>query len=217
MDRHVLILAGLLSVILVLGCAGCSELPVEERGVGSGVGDGGTVVPTATPDWVQVATPIRTAEPEATASPTEPENKPETPGYIEIYSNLIYLLYDVIALKYDLKVPAMIIDLKVKPDMITDSNEIFSEYGRKQLIIIKKTYPDPRADLIVTIFDVATGEVVEEYDFEQFSKEQVEKSITIRYPGFYQVEMTGNNVEVGITISVPEVNIADTDTPFSLS
>ena len=53
MNKQVLMLAALLSVILVLACAGCSELPVDEREVGSGGGDnnGATATPTPTPNW----------------------------------------------------------------------------------------------------------------------------------------------------------------------
>ncbi|KAF1079017.1 hypothetical protein [Methanogenium sp. MK-MG] len=210
MNRHVLFLAAALSVVLVLACAGCSELPVDGRDVGSG-GEGEAAAPTATPNWVQEATPIRAPEPVVTTPPTIAEPEPELPVYTEIYSNKVYLLYDVIALNYDLKVPAMIIDLKIDPDMVADTNEVFSNYGSKKWITIKKTYPDPRADLIVTIFDRATGDVVEEYDFAQFNQEHEKQTITLRYPGLYQIEMEGNNVDVGITISVPEENVADND------
>lgn len=216
MNRYVLFLATALSIILVLTCAGCSELPVDEREVSSGGGGGETLAPTQTPDWVQVATPIRTVEPDAAASPTKPEYEPEVPAYTEIYSNSMYLLYDVVALNYDLKVPAMIIELEIDPDMVTDISEVYSNYGSKDLVTYNKRYPDPRADLVITILDRATGEVVEKYDFEQFNREHEEKTITLRYPGFYQIEITGSYVDLGISISVPEVNLVDSDEPFSL-
>ena len=217
MNRHMLFLAATLSIVLVLVCAGCSELPVDERNVGSGGGNGETAAPTATPDWVQVATPIRTPEPGVTASPTEPEPESTIPVYTKIYADSVYLLYDVIALNYDLKVPAMIIDLEIEPDMITDKKTYYSSFGTKTESTVTKKYPDPRSDLVVTIIDRATGNVVEEHDFEQFNRENEIETIKIRYPGFYQIEMTGNNVQVGITISVPEANIVDPNEPFSLS
>ncbi|MDE4907273.1 DUF3244 domain-containing protein [Methanogenium marinum] len=215
MNRQVLLLAAVLSIILVLACAGCSELPVDGRVIGSEGGDGAAATPTATPNWVQVATPIRTQEPTVTASPTETPSQIEVPGYAEIYSNKVYLLYDVMALNYDLKVPAMIIDLDIHPDMYTNTKRIYSDFGTKDLITIKEFYPDPHADLIITIIDRDTGDVVEENDFAQFTKENERHTITLRYPGNYQLEITGNNVEVGITISVPEANLVDNDNPFS--
>ncbi|WFN35021.1 hypothetical protein L1S32_02575 [Methanogenium sp. S4BF] len=219
MNRQILLFAAILSVVLVLACAGCSELPVDERGVSSGGGNGGTntAPPTPTPNWVQEATPIRTAAPVVTASPTQASSGYEPPVYTEIYSNTVYLLYDVIALNYDLKIPAMIIDLDIKPDMYTNSKKIYSDFGDKGLITIKEYYPDPNADLIVTIIDRDTGDIVEEYDFAQFTRENEKHTITLRYPGSYQIEVTGNNVDVGISISVPEANIADGEEPFSLS
>ncbi|WP_460007918.1 hypothetical protein [Methanogenium cariaci] len=212
MNRHMLFLAAALSIVLVLACAGCSELPADERDVRSGGENGETAAPTATPNWVQEATPIRTPEPVVTTPPVAPE--PELPVYTEIYSNKVYLLYDVIALNYDLKVPAMMIDLEIDPDMVADTNEKYSDYGSKKLITVKKSYPDPRADLIVTIFDRTTGDIVEEYDFEQFNQEHEEQTITLRYPGLYQIELEGNNVDVGITITVPEANVVDGEEPF---
>ena len=215
MNRQVLLLAAVLSIILVLACAGCSELPVDGREVGPGGGDGAMATPTSTPNWVQVATPIRTQEPVVTASPTETISQPEVPGYAEIYSNKVYLLYDVMALNYDLKVPAMSIDLGIHPDMYSNTKRIYSDYGSKDLITIKEFYPDPHADLIITIIDRDTGDVVEENDFAQFTKENERHTITLRYPGNYQLEITGNNVEVDITISVPEANLVDNEDPFS--
>lgn len=211
MNRQVLLLAAILSIILVLACAGCSELPIDEREVSSGGEEGATATPTETPNWVKEATPIRTQEPTVTASPTETISEPEILNYTEIYSNKVYLLYDVIALNYDLKVPAMIIDLEIEPDMYSNTNRVYSNYGTKKLITVKDYYPDPRADLIVTIIDRDTGDVVEENDFAQFTREHQKYTITLRYPGAYQIEITGNNIELGITISVPEANLVDGD------
>ncbi|WAI00861.1 hypothetical protein [Methanogenium organophilum] len=217
MKRHVLFIAAILSIILVLACAGCSELPVDGRDIHSEGGDAAAQTPTATPAWVEEATPIRTSEPVVTASPVEPEPTSGLPVYTEIYTNDVYLLYDVIALNFDLKIPAMIIELKIEPEMYTNTKRIYSDYGDKDLITIRELYPDPRADLAVTIIDRETGDVVEEYDYQQFTTECKKDTITIRYPGPYQVEITGNNVDVGISISVPEANLVDDEESFLLS
>lgn len=209
MKRQVLFIAVILSVILVLTCAGCSELPVDGREINSEGGDGAAQTTTATPAWVEEATPIRTSEPVVTTSTVKPEPKSGLPAYTEIYSNDVYLLYDVIALNFDLKVPAMIIELEIDPEMYTNTWEKYGDYGDKELITVKDSYPDPRADLALTIIDRETGDVIEEHDYQQFTKEHTKETITIRYPGSYQVEITGNNVDVGISISVPEANLVD--------
>ena len=218
MNRQVLFFAALLSIILVLACAGCSELPVEgfETGSGGGSGDVATQTPTPTPQWVEEATPIRTPEPVVTTPPAEPKPSSDLPVYTEIYSSNVYLLYDVIALNFDLKIPAMIIDLEINPEMYTNTKRRYSDFGEKDLITITESYPDPRADFVITIIDRETGDVVEEHDYAQFTREHETDTITIRYPGDYQVEITGNNVDVGITISVPEGNLVDGVEPFSL-
>ena len=220
MSRHVLFLAAILSIILVLACAGCSELPGDGREDGSGGEDGAMATPTPTPSWVKEATPIRTPEPEpTTVSFTQPEPTPEHTAtvYKEIYNKNVYLLYDVIALNYDLKVPAMIIDFDINPDMYTDKMEKTSSYGSKEQVTFTKKYPEPCADLIITIIDRDTGDIVEEHDFAQFTEEHEKHTITLRYPGAYQLEITGNNVDVGIAISVPEANLVDGEEPFQMS
>jgi len=221
MNREVLFFAAILSTILVLACAGCSELPVEgfETGSEGGSGDVATQTPTPTPQWVEEATPIRTrtTEPVVTASITQPEPTANLPVYTEVYSNKVYLLYDVIALNFDLKVPAMIIDLEIDPEMYTNTKKRYSDFGDKGLITITESYPDPRADFIITIIDRETGDVVEEHDYAQFTREHETDTIIVRYPGDYQVEITGNNVDVGITISVPEANLVDGADEYSLS
>lgn len=141
MNRHMLFwqqLFPLSSCLHVQDARNCPRMSVTF--VQGGENGGETAAPTATPNWVQEATPIRTPEPVVTTPPVAPE--PELPVYTEIYSNKVYLLYDVIALNYDLKVPAMMIDLEIDPDMVADTNEKYSDYGSKKLITVKKSYPD---------------------------------------------------------------------------
>ena len=101
----------------------------------------------------------------------------------------------------------MVIDLDIKPDMYYNQKKVTSSYGSKKLITITESYPMPHADLIITIIDRKTGNVVKEHDFPQFIGEHEKRTLTIPYAGSYQVEITGNNVHVGISISVPEANL----------
>ena len=210
-NRQVLFFAAVLSLVIVVACAGCSDLPIDEFGPNS---DGTNAkTPTPTPNWVEEATPIRTPHPAVTASQNPELTKSEPlytpPVYAEIYSNNIYLLYNITALNYDLRIPAMIIDLEIEPDMYENKKTVYSNYGSKKKITITESYPIPHADLMITIIDRTTGDVVEEHDFAQFTKKLEKHTITIRNPGSYQLEITGNNVNMGISISVPEENIRD--------
>lgn len=209
LNRQVLLFVAVLSLVFVIACAGCSDLPIDEFGPNSGGANAKT--PTPTPNWVQEATPIRTLAPVMTASPTPEETKSEPlytpPVYAEIYSKDIYLLYNITALNYDLRIPSMIIDLEIEPEMYKNTKTVYSSYGSKGKTTITESYPMPHADLVITVIDRTTGEVVEEHDFAQFTKKLEKHSITIREAGTYQLEITGNNVDVGIRISVPEENI----------
>lgn len=210
LNRQALLFVAVLSVLIVVvvACAGCSDLPPDEFGPHAG-GKAGTQIPTPTPNWVEEATPIRTPEPVVTVVPvpTQSETSYTPPVFTEIYAKDMYLLYNVTALNYDLTTPPMIIDLDIKPDMYCNQKKGTSSYGSKKEIIITESYPMPHADLIVTIIDRKTGNVVKEHDFPQFIEEHETHTLAMRDPGSYQVEITGNNVHVGITISVPEANL----------
>ena len=213
LNRQALLFAAVLSLVIVVACAGCSDLPIDEFGPNSGGANTNTntKTPTPTPSWVEEATPIRTPPPAVTASPTPVSTQIESvytpPVYEEIYAKNIYLLYNVTALNYDLRIPVMIIDLDIKPDMYENKKTVYSSYGTKKKITITESYPIPHADLIITIIDRKTGKVVEEHDFDQFTEKLEKHTITIRNPGLYQIEITGNNVNVEISISVPEENL----------
>jgi hypothetical protein len=211
LNRQALLFAAVLSLVIVIACAGCSDLPIDDFGPNSGGANAKT--PTPTPNWVEEATPIRTPPPAVTASPTpeltESEPLYTPPVYAEIYSKNIYLLYNITALNYDLRIPSMIIDLDIEPEMYLNTKTVYSSYGSKGKISITESYPIPHADLVITIIDRKTGDVVEEHDFAQFTKKLEKHTITIRNPGSYQLEITGNNVNMGISISVPEENIRD--------
>ena len=217
LNRQALLFAAVLSLVIVIACAGCSDLPIDDFGPNSGGANAKT--PTPTPNWVEEATPIRTPPPAVTASPTQVPTQIESlytpPVYEEIYAKNIYLLYNVTALNYDLATPPMHIDLDIKPEMYLNKKKVTSSYGSKKLITITESYPLPYADLIVTIIDRKTGNVVKEHDFPQFIEEHETQTLTMREPGCYQVEITGNNVHVGVSISVPEANILDGNQPIA--
>lgn len=211
LNRRVLLFAAVLSVVIAIACAGCSDLPVDEFGPHSGGGGGGadTEIQTPTPNWVEEATPIRTPASVVTATPvpTKSESLGTPQVYSEIYAKNIYLLYNVTALNYDLIVPAMIIDLDIKPKMEKNTKEYTSTVGSKGRETSVRTYPLPRASLVITILDRDTGKIIEEHDFQQFTEEHEKHTIILRYAGNYQLEIAGNDVNLGIKISVPEENL----------
>jgi hypothetical protein len=218
LKRQALLFVAVLSVLIVLvvACAGCSDLPPDTFGPHGGDG-AGTQISTPTPNWVEEATPIRTPAPMVTLTPVPIQSEPcyTPPVYTEIYAKDMYLLYNVTALNYDLATPPMHIDLDIKPEMYLNKKKVTSSYGSKKLITITESYPLPYADLIVTIIDRKTGNVVKEHDFPQFIEEHETHTLTMREPGCYQVEITGNNVHVGVSISVPEANILDGNQPIA--
>jgi len=210
MTRRIITLALVTLIIVVLACAGCTEMEADGTTGGSSSQGGSGATATPTPSWVEQATPIKTiAVPTGYPTAATPTAEP-TPAYTAIYHNTTYLLWDTLPLEFDLKYPPMVIDLVIRPDMIEYKQEVYSSYGDKDKITVTKSYANQNAELLVEVYDLDTMEIVESVEYLTFpvnDDDEVEERITLYYPGNYHVEFSGGFVEVEITISVPASNL----------
>lgn len=209
MTRNIVTLAIVILTVAALTCAGCTE--IEAGGTEGSAGQGGAgTTPTATPQWVEQATPIKPASvPTGNPTAATPTAEP-TPAYTEVYHETHYLLYDSVPLEFDLVKPPMVIEYVIRPDMIEYKQEVYSSYGDKDKITVTKSYANQNAELLVEIYDLDTMEVIESEEYLTFPVNddgELEDDITLYYPGNYHVEFTGGFVEVDIIISVPQVNL----------
>ncbi len=199
-------------------CAGCGEeISTDGSSSGSlwGPSDDTTETPTAAPteSYLTPATPFSTPKPtpvgSVTAQPTQDQSAPQ---YFTIYDDSISFMdedmYKIVSYQYDLSYAPMIINLKIRPEMVDDIKTGTSSYGEKEEYETERQLVHDNADFSLTIYDVYSKEV---FDFlgygKTYSDFSEEKELKIRMPGLYQLEMTGAHVEVDVTIEVAGENI----------
>lgn len=209
-NRIGLIAAVLVAILTV--SAGCGELPPEGQDGGGLFGPRETpTVPataTQTPSYLTQETPFAT--PTITQPPTgtpTPTAAPEI-EYFSIYNDSLTFKYNVISYAFDLRYPPMVIDTIVFPELVEREVEKTSSYGTKETIKFTKLVPNELSEFKLTVYDKNTGDIVAEQGYGKvFSDFDETKTLFIRIPGYYQIEMTGNLVDVDISIRVAEENI----------
>ena len=213
MKKGWLITIILMLIIFIMASAGCAELPVEnipflpqseDSPTDESIAEqNSTVVSYMTRVTPYATTEAPEEEPEGFESSTQ---KPET-EYKTLFQKKMRFQYNVTALDYDLKVPPMIFNIIVYPDMISIIKEGYSSYGTKERYEYKKMIPNPIAKLTLTVYDQITKEVVIEQSYGPFNSDKETDTFKIFSAGKYHIEITGNSVDTDITISAPGENI----------
>ncbi|MCK4269448.1 MAG: hypothetical protein KAW93_03110 [Methanogenium sp.] len=213
MKKGCLITIILMFLIFTLASAGCAELPVENIPFLPQSEDSPTDESMAEQNktdlsYMTIVTPYATTEaPEEELAGFEPPTqKPET-EYKTLFRKEMRFQYNVIALDYDLKVPPMIFNIIIYPDMIPTIKEGYSEYGSKEKYEYQKTIPNPIAEFTLTVYDLVTKEPVIERSYAPFNSDKETDTFKIFSAGEYHIEITGNSVDANVTISAPAENI----------
>ena len=212
MKKGCLITIILMFFIFTLASAGCAELPVENIPFLSQSEDSSTDESMAEQNntdlsYMTIATPYTTEAPEEKLAGFElPTQKPET-EYKALFRKEMRFQYNVIALDYDLKVPPMIFNIIIYPDMISTIKEGYSGYGSKGKYEYHKTIPNPIAEFTLTVYDQVTKEPVIERSYAPFNSDKETDAFKIFSAGEYHIEITGNSVDADVTISAPAENI----------
>jgi hypothetical protein len=182
-------------------------------GSGSGTKEtsGTTATPTATPVVEETSVLVQVtpfpveATPAATSSYTRLPNYTlnETP-YVAIYYDTIAFKQNRIAYTYELKRPPLIIEMCIKPNMITRTIWYESSVGDREGKTQKVTTISPAAWFEVTVRDQATGTIVAQEGFAKDYSIDTGKKLTIRSDGTYLIEFSGNELSAEVQIRVPQ-------------
>jgi hypothetical protein len=182
-------------------------------GSGSGTKEtsGTTATPTATPVVEETSVLVQVtpfpveATPAATSSYTRLPNYTlnETP-YVAIYYDTIAFKQNRIAYTYELKRPPLIIEMCIKPNMITRIIWYESSVGDREGKTQKVTTISPAAWFEVTVRDQATGTIVAQEGFAKDYSIDTGKKLTIRSDGTYLIEFSGNELSAEVQIRVPQ-------------
>jgi hypothetical protein len=213
-------LLGFILIVCILSCA-CIAPPRENPGGSSGTTGTATGNPTPTPTVTTTTvidtnflTPVTPFPSEgATPIPT-PRNLPNpTPvpaNYLTVYNNEVAFKYNTVAYSYDLTDPPLIINICIKPLIITRDIWYQSRSGSKEDVTEKQTIVSPTAWFEVVVRDQNTGAEVLRNGFGKTYSIDTSITAQVRSSGQYVVEFTGNDVNASILMQInapPEVTV----------
>ncbi|WP_214041149.1 hypothetical protein [Methanoculleus sp.] len=193
-------------MILILASAGCAELPPGGESGWSGLlSSEPEETPGASdddPGYLTPATPYPTAT-KGTAGPTlsrPPETAPTQDPYVTLYNRTTQfnLTHSTDAYSFDLTAPPLIIEFDVEPKMITREKYTTSDYGKKEDVVVKQTYPSEDSWFTVTVRDRESGEIVAEDGFGKLLGTDTHKRVFVGRMGDFLIELSGNEVTVHV-------------------
>lgn len=125
----------------------------------------------------------------------------------EAYEQVFSRDYDVDTVQqdvfsYNLRQPPMVIEYEINPEMVT--REKLVDIGKSTERYISTTYPDPAAWLNLKVTDTDTGRVATTITFSKNNVGELKQEYTIRAPGNYRFEITGNLVSPKIRLLVKQ-------------
>jgi hypothetical protein len=219
----------ILAVIMLVILSGCIAPPKGNpegtTGTGSGTtggtssGTGGTnsggtaaaTAPTDTPGPVETGyvTPVTPFPVATTPRPTSaytvlPDDTPNATEYVAIYYNTIAFKQNSTAFSYDLTMPPLVIEICIKPNMTTRTIWYESKYEDQDDVTKKVTSISPAAWFEVTVRDPVSGAVIAKDGFARSYSVDTAKKVTIRSPGSYHIEFSGNDLSAEIQMLVPK-------------
>ncbi len=217
-----IIIAGALILAAMVCLSGCISPQVLNPAAsqGSGVsttptgtqaGDGSGPTPAASPapgeaGYLTPATPFPTATTPASnyAGTRLPDATPVPTKYMAIYYDTLTPKNNRTAYTYELYRPPLVIELCFSPNMTSRTIWYESDYGQHEERTETVTSISPYAWFKVTVRDAVSGEVIAEDGYSRGYSVEPGKDLTIRSPGKYLIEFSGNELSAEIQVSVPE-------------
>ncbi len=206
------------AMVILSGCiAPPSGNPDKTSGTqATGTKTGGTktasqTTPTGTPDPGEAGyvTPVTPFPVETTPRPTSgytvlPDITPNMTEYVAIFYNTIVFRQNKTAYSYDLKNPPLVIEMCIKPNMTTRTIWYESKYKDQGDVTKKVTTISPAAWFEVTVRDPVTGTILAQEGFARTYSVDTAKKLTLRSPGSYLIEFSGNDLSAEIQMQVPK-------------
>lgn len=203
------------AIIVILLFSGCIAPPRENGGQGQTTtpGDNAGTVTTATPEmtpeiietqFLTSVTPYPKDEfptPRSTYS-NLPIPTPIPVEYLTIYNNELALKYNTVAYEYILENPPLIIDICIKPKMVTRNIWYVSPYGSRDEKTVTQTSVSQSAWFEIIVRDKNTGSIVEKDGFGKTYSSTPKREIQVRTSGNYVIEFTGSDVNASIQMRI---------------
>ncbi|MDD1653557.1 MAG: hypothetical protein LUQ64_03320 [Methanomicrobiales archaeon] len=217
--------AGVLLVLLLLS-AGCGQRPTTGTDGGmkpfweSTTAAGGTPESTTAPAGVVVEIPQEVVR---TTTPPTPTSTEVT--YVEVYNKEYLFRGNTSVLEYALTSPPLLIDVSMKTINLTGTAverdpTCTPTDTNLCLRTVTKYYPDPNAWFTITVVNKDTNQVAGKTGYGREYDVAMDKRLTIKAPGNYRIEMSGNRlsavIRMRITIGGPAETTPPTPVPTTL-
>jgi hypothetical protein len=212
----------ILVIIVLVILSGCiappKGNPEKTSGTSSsttgGTKSGGTTATTTTtgtpvPVETGYVTPVTPFPVITTPKPTSgytvlPDITPNATEYVAIYYNTIPFKQNGTAFSYDLTMPPLVIEACIKPNMTTRTIWYESKYEDQGDVTEKVTTISPAAWFEMTVRDPVTGTIIAQDGFARSFSVDTAKKLTVRSPGSYLIEFSGNDLSAEIQMRVPK-------------
>lgn len=228
-----IIIGGVILLVAILWVSGCISPPDKYTDTSNGTGNvytsgtikggaktsptpttgagGSGTAPTASPTpgeagYLTPATPFPVeTTPASNMSGTRLlEEIPVRTEYVAIYYGTIAFKNNRTAFTYDLYRPPLVIEMCFSPNMTSRTIWYESKYGDHNEKTETVTSISPYAWFKVTVRDPVTGQVIAEEGFSKEYSVEPRKVLTIRTPGEFLIELSGNELSAQIQMSVPK-------------
>ena len=182
--------------------------PTTNTNQGSG-GSGPTPTASPTPGEAGYLTPVTPfpvgTTPTSSVSGTRLEDVPaNATEYVAVYYSTIQFNNNKTAYTYDLYRPPLVIEMCFSPNMTSRTIWYESKYSDHDEKTETVTSISPNAWFIVTVRDPVTGQVIAQDGYAKAYSVDAGKTLTIRLPGNYLIEFSGNELSAQIQMSVPK-------------
>ncbi len=208
-------IVSLLVVVLAIGVlvSGCITPPKENPGsLSQGKGNVGTSEPTAAPTHVVIDTlfvtpatpfPTPTTSPPPNSYTNLPEPTIEPTVYKVVYRNAIPFSNNATAYSVTVKTPPLFIEMCLSPKMVTRNIWYESRFTTREDVYVTQTVISPNAYFEVRVRDRGSGNIIAEDGFAKTYSIDKYRVLTIRTPGDFLVEFSGNDITAAVQMRVP--------------
>lgn len=136
------------------------------------------------------------------------EPTPIIPRYLEIYNNELSLKGYTVAYAYDLKKPPLVINFDIKPRVETrtiwyeNRSGTYDKNGSRSDVYVTTHQFSPNAWFELIVRNKTTGTIVLNDGFGRQFGGNTKRTVSVRNYGDYQIDMSGNEVDVLVTMYV---------------
>jgi len=123
--------------------------------------------------------------------------------YKVVYCSVMPFSNNATAYSVTVKTPPLFIEMCLSPKMVTRNIWYESRFTTREDVYVTKTVISPNAYLEVRVRDRGSGNIIAEDGFAKTYSIDTHRVLTIRTPGDFLVEFSGNDITAAVQMRVP--------------